>query len=68
MNKQLPLRIVGDIGSRGALAKIEKGRKIMQREKERMDSDRWVTSAYLAARLAGFNVAHSDTDRNSFTS
>ena len=33
MNKQLPLRIVGDIGSRGALAKIEKGRKIMQERK-----------------------------------
>ena len=64
MNKQLPLRIVGDIGGRGALAKIEKGRKFMQ---ERMDSDRWVTSAYLAARLASFYVAHSDTDRNSFT-
>jgi hypothetical protein len=29
MSKQLPLRVVGDIGAGGALARIEKGRKIL---------------------------------------
>jgi len=29
MSRQMPLRIVGDIGGGGALARIEKGRKVM---------------------------------------
>jgi len=29
MSRQLPLRVVGDIGAGGALARIEKGRKVM---------------------------------------
>ncbi|KAI0064615.1 hypothetical protein BV25DRAFT_1881953 [Artomyces pyxidatus] len=33
MSKQAPLRVVGDIGGGGALAKIEKGRKIMRERK-----------------------------------
>src|SRR6266478_4711291 len=33
MSKQPPLRVVGDIGGGGALAKIEKGRKIMRERK-----------------------------------
>ncbi|KAJ7582774.1 CTLH/CRA C-terminal to lish motif domain-containing protein [Mycena floridula] len=33
MSKQLPLRVVGDIGAGGALAKIEKGRRIMRERK-----------------------------------
>ncbi|TFY66151.1 hypothetical protein EVG20_g4944 [Dentipellis fragilis] len=33
MSKQAPLRVVGDIGGGGALAKIEKGRKIMREQK-----------------------------------
>ena len=30
MSRQTPLRVVGDIGGGGALARIEKGRKIMR--------------------------------------
>ena len=33
MSKQPPLKVVGDIGGGGALAKIEKGRKIMRERK-----------------------------------
>jgi E3 ubiquitin-protein transferase RMND5 len=33
MSKQAPLKVVGDIGGGGALAKIEKGRKIMRERK-----------------------------------
>ena len=33
MSKQSPLRVVGDIGGGGALAEIEKGRKIMRGRK-----------------------------------
>ncbi|KIJ44107.1 hypothetical protein M422DRAFT_30626 [Sphaerobolus stellatus SS14] len=33
LSKQLPLRVVGDIGGRGALAKIEKGRRVMRENK-----------------------------------
>ena len=33
MSKQVPLRVVGDIGGGGALVKIEKGRKIMRERK-----------------------------------
>ena len=29
MSRQLPLRVVGDIGAGGALARIEKGRKVL---------------------------------------
>lgn len=29
MSRQVPLRVVGDIGGGGALARIEKGRKVM---------------------------------------
>lgn len=29
MSRQLPLRVVGDIGGGGAMARIEKGRKVM---------------------------------------
>lgn len=33
MSRQVPLRVVGDIGGGGALAKIEKGRKVMRERK-----------------------------------
>lgn len=33
MSKQLPLRVVGDIGAGGALSRIEKGRKVMRERK-----------------------------------
>ena len=68
MSKQPPLRVVGDIGGGGALAKIEKGRKIMrERKSEWSQTDELPVSASLRD-FAGFYVAHSGTDRNSFTS
>ncbi|KAG6854323.1 hypothetical protein C0991_008218 [Blastosporella zonata] len=33
MSRQIPLRVVGDIGGGGALARIEKGRKVMRERK-----------------------------------
>lgn len=33
MSRQVPLRVVGDIGGGGALARIEKGRKLMRERK-----------------------------------
>ena len=33
MGRQVPLRVVGDIGGGGALARIEKGRKVMRERK-----------------------------------
>ncbi|KAJ8078725.1 hypothetical protein PM082_013008 [Marasmius tenuissimus] len=33
MSRQVPLRVVGDIGGGGALAKIEKGRRVMRERK-----------------------------------
>lgn len=33
MSRQVPLRVIGDIGGGGALARIEKGRKVMRERK-----------------------------------
>jgi E3 ubiquitin-protein transferase RMND5 len=33
MSRQVPLRVVGDLGGGGALARIEKGRKVMRERK-----------------------------------
>jgi hypothetical protein len=33
MSRQVPLRVVGDVGGGGALARIEKGRKVMRERK-----------------------------------
>lgn len=33
MSRQVPLRVVGDIGGGGALSRIEKGRKVMRERK-----------------------------------
>ena len=33
MSRQAPLRVIGDIGGGGALARIEKGRKVMRERK-----------------------------------
>jgi hypothetical protein len=50
MSRELPLRVVGDIGGGGALARIEKGRKIMRdRKSEWSQVDElpvWLSSAF----------------------
>lgn len=37
MSRQVPLRAVGDIGGGGALARIEKGKRIMQEKETNWD-------------------------------
>ena len=70
MNKWPPLRVVGDIGGGGALAKIEKGRKIMR---ERTQKSEWsqadelpVSGLALAVRF--HSLTHLGSDRNPFAS
>ena len=52
LSKQVPLKVVGDIGGGGALAKIEKGRKIMrERKSEWSQADELPVSAYKVMAL-----------------
>lgn len=46
MSRQVPLRVIGDIGGGGALARIEKGRKVMRERKSE-----WSQSDELPVRL-----------------
>lgn len=49
MSRQVPLRVVGDIGGGGALARIEKGRKVMrERKSEWSQSDELPVSRFLS--------------------
>jgi len=56
MSKQPPLRVVGDIGGGGALAKIEKGRKIMRERKSEWSQTDELPVGTLALRVAGFTL------------
>lgn len=54
MSRQVPLRVVGDIGGGGALARIEKGRKVMRERKSEWSqsdelpvSDPWLLYLHL---------------------
>lgn len=49
MSRQVPLRVVGDIGAGGALAKIEKGRRIMRERKSE-----WSQTDELPVRVCDF--------------
>lgn len=65
MSRQVPLRVVGDIGGGGALARIEKGRKVMREKKSE-----WSQSDELPVRFF-FVIAliHSHyLDRNTVAS
>ena len=56
MSKRPPLRVVGDIGGGGALARIEKGRRIMrERKSEWSQSDELPVSCSLALQVSLFN-------------
>lgn len=46
MSKQLPLRVVADLGANGALAKIERAKKIMQEKKTE-----WTAADEIPVRL-----------------
>jgi hypothetical protein len=61
MSKRPPLRVVGDIGGGGALARIEKGRKIMrERKSEWSQTDELPVSS----STLRFVYAHPGSDRN----
>jgi len=64
MSKQPPLRVVGDIGGGGALAKIEKGRKIMrERKSEWSQADELpVSNLTLEVVFAELCFTHSGSD------
>ena len=65
MSKQPPLRVVGDIGGGGALAKIEKGRKIMRERKSE-----WSQSDELLVGHSTLSLAftHPGPDRDCLAS
>lgn len=68
MSRQVPLRVVGDIGGGGALARIEKGRKVMrERKSEWSQTDELpVSCASLYDRSWIILLIHKFTiDRNS---
>lgn len=50
MSRQVPLRVVGDIGGGGALARIEKGRKVMRERKSE-----WSQADELPVRILHIN-------------
>ena len=52
-SRQFPLRVVGDIGGGGALARIEKGRKVMRERKSE-----WSQSNELPVRPALNGLKH----------
>ena len=51
MSKQPPLRVVGDIGGGGAMAKIEKGRKIMRERKSEWSQADELPVSYLTLKV-----------------
>jgi CTLH/CRA C-terminal to LisH motif domain len=66
MSKQPPLRVVGDIGGGGALAKIEKGRKIMRERKSEWSQADELPVSNLITRtvLLSFVLLTLGSDRN----
>ena len=59
MSRQVPLRVVGDIGGGGALARIEKGRKVMrERKSEWSQSDELPVSGILFSLLTFWLLMH----------
>jgi hypothetical protein len=69
MSKRPPLRVVGDIGGGGALAKIEKGRRIMrERKSEWSQADELPVSSSLALAVCFNSLTLTGPDRNPFAS
>jgi hypothetical protein len=54
LSKEFPLKVVGDIGGGGALAKIEKGKKIMKERKSE-----WSQADELPVRIP--SILHAGT-------
>ena len=67
MSRQEPLRVVGDIGGGGALARIEKGRKVMRERKSEWSQIDELPVRCLCSLLAVFPFIIL-IDRNTFTS
>jgi hypothetical protein len=69
MSRQVPLRVVGDIGGGGALARIEKGRKVMrERKSEWSQTDELPVSTLLLFWLFTMFIHIPSSDRNTSTS
>lgn len=59
MSKQIPLRVIGDIGGGGALARIEKGRKVMrERKSEWSRTDELPVECYVSSHSQFFACLH----------
>lgn len=60
MSRQAPLRVIGDIGGGGALARIEKGRKVMrERKSEWSQSDELPVRSFVSTSHAMTKVSSS---------
>ena len=68
MSKRPPLRAVVDIGGDGALAKIEKGRKIMWEGKSEWSQAKLPVSSSLALAVRFSSLTLTGPDRNPFAS
>ena len=68
MSKRPPLRVVVDIGGDGALAKIEKGKKIMRGTKSDWSQAKLPVSISLALAVRFSSLTLTGSDRNPFAS
>ncbi|EJD06029.1 ubiquitin-protein ligase E3 [Fomitiporia mediterranea MF3/22] len=59
MSRQVPLRVVGDIGGGGALARIEKGRKVMRERKSEWSQTDELPVSFIEIPLPPENRYHS---------
>lgn len=59
LSKEIPLRVVGDIGAGGALAKIEKGRRIMRERKSEWSTDELPVRTFSHAYLVKLTLVRS---------
>ena len=68
MSKRPPLRVVGDIGGGGLLAKIEKGRKIMREMKSEWSQADELPVSSLAFEVRFNSLTLTGLDRDSVAS
>lgn len=64
MSRQVPLRVVGDIGGGGALARIEKGRKVMRERKSEWSQTDELPVSSIYRHLFYFPVHIPSADRD----
>ena len=66
MSRQVPLRVVGDIGGSGALARIEKGRKVMRERKSEWSQTDELPVGYIYPISVSFRLLTSLTLRSRY--